>query len=723
MTKLQHKQQPALVLGTTVEGNKVVTLTGIDFERHKHIIGISGSGKSSFLASCALLLLRQGVPFTLVDPTGDLATLILSLLASSDFFRNPKAFDRLWYVDCSREDRFVPFNVLKQPYEPHTIANNLLEATHRAFPVAGTTASLDNMLLAGALVLVENGLPLTALNNLIIDRHVREGLLRNVTDPLVVQFFKSKFEEKVSSQLVDSTLRRSFLFTFSPALRNSLGQKENKLNFRALMDNQTSCIFNLGGLDDNTKRFLGCLLMVGLEQAFLSRANIPAEKRTPYHVIVDEFPLFCASENSFAVVMEQCRKYGGVLYLSHQTTSQLSKGITGSLQNAISILFKLGYEDSTWASQRFVRKQEMQEPGLLDLFLGTSPRQSSPFAQVKTLQEAKHVFENVPRAEAIVTINNQTLHVRTPTVPHGHVDDRKRTEIENEYARRLLTPLATIERERTASNLVLVSSAPAIIKRRTYAPAQKTSRPLALFTGDLEHDIRVALTHFPYATLQQLATLLSKEKSVNYLRKKLSTMTEENKVAVTLLPRVSGGKPLQVYWAPGPGERKHQFLEHTLDCSAALIAGFHVPTIEPSLTLTACTHERTLKATFSSSSIIPDGLLSYQTQAGEIITLALEIDRNTENTSRVEQKFTGYPAWIQRMGIDALTIAFLVTAGGMKRVTALMERAKETIGESDLASLFLFACVPIETMSPRMYLDPVFRGLDTSLHALLEKPL
>ncbi len=722
MSKLQHKPQPALVLGTTVEGNKVVTLTGIDFERHKHIIGISGSGKSSFLASCALLLLRQGVPFTLVDPTGDLATLILSLLASSDFFSNPKAYDRLWFVDCSREDRFVPFNVLKQQYEPHTIANNLLEATHRAFPVAGTTASLDNMLLAGALVLVVNGKPLTALNNLIVDRHFREGLLRNVTDPLVVQFFKSKFEEKVSSQLVDSTLRRSFLFTFSPALRNSLGQKENKLNFRALMESQTSCIFNLGGLDDSTKRFLGCLLMVGLEQAFLSRANIPAEKRTPYHVIVDEFPLFCASENSFAVVMEQCRKYGGVLYLSHQTTSQLSKGIIGSLQNAISILFKLGYEDSTWASQRFVRKQEVQEPGFLDLFLGTNTAVSSPFAQVKTLQDAKHIFENVARAEAIVTMNDQTLHVRTPSVPHVHVDDRKRAEIENEYARRLLTPLATIEKERTASNLVLVSSAPAIIKRRTYAPAQKTSRPLALFTGDLEHDIRVALTHFPYATLQQLATLLSREKSVNYLRKKLSTMTDENKVAVTLLPRVSGGKPLQVYYAPGPGERKHQFVEHTLDCSAALIAGFHVPTIEPSLTLTACTHERTLKAAFSSSSIIPDGLLSYQTQAGEVITLALEIDRNTENTSRIEQKFTGYPAWIQRMGVDALTIAFLVTTGGMKRVTSLMERAKEAIGESDLASLFLFACVPIETMSPRMYLDPVFRGLDTSPHALLEKP-
>src|SRR6266699_1993567 len=163
MDNSQRNVQPSLPLGYTVEGNKFVTLTGTDFERHKHIMGISGSGKSSFLASCALLLLKQGIPYTLIDPHGDLAKLILTLLASGDFFRHPQAYDRLWYVDFSREDRCVPFNVLNQPYEPHTIANNLLKATHRAFPVSGTTASLDNMILASALVLAVHGKPVTAL--------------------------------------------------------------------------------------------------------------------------------------------------------------------------------------------------------------------------------------------------------------------------------------------------------------------------------------------------------------------------------------------------------------------------------------------------------------------------------------------------------------------------------------------------------------------------------
>ncbi len=753
MSSLQHKQ-PALMLGTTVEGNHVVTLTGTDFERHKHIIGISGSGKSSFLASCALLLLKQGVPFTLIDPHGDLAKLILSLLASSNFFSNPKAYDRLWYVDFSREDRCVPFNVLNQPYEPHTIANNLLEATHRAFPVSGTTASLDNMILAGALVLVVNGKPLTALNQCILDADYRNILLRKVSDPLVVQFFKSKFEEKVNSQLVDSTLRRSFLLTFSPALRNTLGQKENKLNFRHLLDSQTSCIFNLGGLDDSTKRLLGCLLMVGVEQAFLSRANMPAEKRTPYHVIVDEFPLFSASEESFSVVLEQVRKYKGTLYLAHQTTSQLSKGITGSLQNALSMLFKLGYEDSTWAAQRFVRKQEVKEQGFLDLFLGTPPRQSSPFDQVKTLQDAKHVFETLERQEAIVTIQKQVLHVRTHTVPSVNVDPRKLAAIEGVYASRLLTPLATIEREQTMANLVLVSLAPAsttpLAKRRVISMVPLDREPLQFISGVLDTDILKALYHFHYATLSQLCILLGREKSVNYVRSKLKKCVEDGLVETMTLAHSAAGKPPTVFYLSPkglkyladtvglpvslpPGNRKHGYVEHTLACNEVLIASVLLPQVEPSITLYDLKHERTLKNTPTKAAdgvaVVPDGWVHLE-QKKENLGICYEIDRSTEEKEKILRKIQNYGAFAhgayqQAFGLSSLTIAFCVTEGDQSRVKQLITWAEQALQNSkEVAPLFLFGSVTPGAIEPaRFFFESFFVSpFDRTPHALIENP-
>src|SRR5438874_734768 len=119
MKSLQHKPQPFLLLGSTSEGN-AVTLTGSDFEQHKVISGITGSGKSTFLAWIALSLLREGIAFSLIDPHGDLCRLILHLLLSSDFFSSPKSFQRLWFVDFNRADSAIAFNVLRGNYDSHS---------------------------------------------------------------------------------------------------------------------------------------------------------------------------------------------------------------------------------------------------------------------------------------------------------------------------------------------------------------------------------------------------------------------------------------------------------------------------------------------------------------------------------------------------------------------------------------------------------------------------
>ena len=535
-------------------------------------------------------------------------------------------------------------------------------------------------------------------------------------------------------------------------LRNTLGQKENKLNFRHLLDSQTSCIFNLGGLDDSTKRLLGCLLMVGVEQAFLSRTNMEAEKRTPYHVIVDEFPLFSAAEDSFSVVLEQVRKYKGTLYLAHQTTSQLSKGITGSLQNAISMLFKLGYEDSTWAAQRFVRKQEVQEQGFLEMLLGTPPRQSSPFDQVKTLQEAKHVFETLERQEAIVTIQKQALHVRTHTVPSVNVDPRKLAAIEDAYAHRLLTPLATIEREQTMSNLVLVSPTPAstppLAKRRVAAMVPLDREPLQFISGVLDTDILNALYHFHYVKLSQLCTLLGREKSVNYVRSKLKKCVEDDLVETMTLARSSAGKPPTVFYLSPkglkyladtvglpvslpPGNRKHGYVEHTLACNEVLIASVLLPQVEPSITLYDLKHERTLKNTptkvADGVSVVPDGWV-HLGQKKEALGICYEIDRSTEEKEKIQRKIQNYGAFAQgayqqAFGLSSLTIAFCITEGGQSRVKQLVTWAEQALQSTkEVAPLFLFGSVTPGAIEPTpFFLNSFFVSpFDRTTHALIE---
>ena len=52
LTALLRTNQPALplpphlILGTDVAGGREIVLTGLDFTQHKHIVGLSGFGKS-----------------------------------------------------------------------------------------------------------------------------------------------------------------------------------------------------------------------------------------------------------------------------------------------------------------------------------------------------------------------------------------------------------------------------------------------------------------------------------------------------------------------------------------------------------------------------------------------------------------------------------------------------------------------------------------------------
>jgi hypothetical protein len=219
----------SLTLGTSL-GGKPMILRGSHAARHKHIMGVSGAGKSKLLESIALQLLNQHVGFALIDPAGDLCDHLLETLLEIGFFKDERAYSRLLYLDFTDRERVVPFNVLAQPYEAHKIASGVLESWKRAWSslAGGSAPALENLLLAGSLVLAENGKPLTHLHLLLSDGTYRARLLARVSDPQVVAFF-DQFEEagKRSGILSESTLRRIFLLTFSPVLRASLGSLLN----------------------------------------------------------------------------------------------------------------------------------------------------------------------------------------------------------------------------------------------------------------------------------------------------------------------------------------------------------------------------------------------------------------------------------------------------------------------------------------------------------------
>lgn len=384
--------------------------------------------------------------------------------------------------------------------------------------------------------------------------------------------------------------------------------------------------------------------------------------------------------------------------------------------------------------------------------MGTPGKQPGAFHQVKNLQEAKQLFETQERQEAIVTIKKQALHVRTHTVPFVTVDPRKLEEIEAIYASRLLTPLATIQRELTASNMVVVSSTPQSTlpraKRRIAVPMVLNREPFQLITGEFPTDILAVLYHFHYATLPQIAKLLQRSTSENYVRTKLKSLVTDGLVETVTLARSSAGKPPTVYYLTAlgmkkvvdtlelptihsTGVKKHGYLEHTLASNEVLIASVALPQVESSIILYDLKHERTLKNAAikiaERTYLVPDGWVHFGMK-NEAIGICYEIDRNTEEKEKIASKLKIYVAFASGIyqhtfGLSSLTIVFCVTEGGERRVKQLVSWAEQALENAqDAASLFLFGSVSPGAIEPtHFFRDSCFISpFDTTTHALIE---
>lgn len=334
---------------------------------HKHLIGLTGSGKSRFLAHCYVELAKAGIGVSLIDPHSDLADEVLALLSDAGL-----ADERLVFVDFGQRERFAPFNILKAPYPKDKLARIITEVCKRVWPaLAGGSAPLfENVMLAACVTLIDNNLPFAAFPSLINDQKSRHELLKNADDPLVVEYITQTFDRLSTKDRIDqaqSSLRRVFNLLLSEEMRYTVGQTENILNFREIMDQGKIAVFDLGGLDEESQRFIGALLAHGYEEAAISRSDIPEDQRVPHHLIIDEFAAFSSSsEAGLARILSQARKYRLTLWLAHQTFGQLSESIANALQNTTRISFALGVADATIMSRVYQQYEPLAYKFTLD---------------------------------------------------------------------------------------------------------------------------------------------------------------------------------------------------------------------------------------------------------------------------------------------------------------------------------------------------------------------
>ena len=320
---------------------------------HTSIIGKTGSGKSSLLATLMRSDLERGHGFALLDPHGDLAELVLDLVP-------PHRIADVVYLNPADLDFPVPFNVLEpRTGQDHLIASGLVSIFQRfwsQFWGPRTEYLVKNAVLA---LLETPGSTLLDLSRLLIDDVFRAQVLGQVQNPAVRQFWGHEYaaySPGFRQEAIAPIQNKAGEFILTPVLRNIVGQRRNLFELRSLMDEGRVLIVNLakGALGEDNSALLGSMILTRLLLAALSRQDTPESERRPFFLYVDEFPNF-ATQGTVSALLSESRKFKIGLTLVQQYIAQASDDLRGAIFGNVGTLitFRCGAEDAVYLAREF----------------------------------------------------------------------------------------------------------------------------------------------------------------------------------------------------------------------------------------------------------------------------------------------------------------------------------------------------------------------------------
>lgn len=320
---------------------------------HMYILGKTGTGKSTLIQNMAVSDIRRGHGMALIDPHGDLTEAILNLIPK-------RRVKDVIYFNPTDLDYPIAFNPLEkvEPDKSHLITSSLITVFKK---VSGDFwgPRMEHILRNSILALLEQ--PQSTLLDiplLLTDKYFRGNIIGKITNPIVQNFWLLEFEKYSPWLRSDATapiLNRIGQFLSSPLIRNIVCQPKSAFNLRQIMDEGKILIVDLskGKIGDDNCSLLGSLLVTKLQLAAVSRADMPEEKRRPFHLFIDEIHSFLTL--SFTDILSEARKYKLYLVMSHQYIEQLDERVRAAIIGNVGtiISFRVGAEDAKFLAKEF----------------------------------------------------------------------------------------------------------------------------------------------------------------------------------------------------------------------------------------------------------------------------------------------------------------------------------------------------------------------------------
>jgi hypothetical protein len=317
-----------------------------DRQRHVYVIGKSGVGKSKLLE----LMIRQDIAFgkgvCVIDPHGELIEDILPFIPEN-------RVEDVCLIDPSDREYAASFNPLANidPEFKHQLTQGLIEVMKRQF-MANWRPRLEHVFRFTVLALLDYPhATMRGMISMLTDRNYRQKVIEYIEDDMVKRFWAIEFadwSEKFDTTAIIPLVNKLGQFLSDPMLRNIFGQKENKIDFEKLMNEQKIVLVNLskGKIGEENSSFFGSMFITKIKQAGMARARMHPKDRKDFYLYVDEFHNVVTQ--TFEHLMSEARKYGICLTLAHQYSSQLIPTVRSAVMGNVgtTIVFRVGGDDA-----------------------------------------------------------------------------------------------------------------------------------------------------------------------------------------------------------------------------------------------------------------------------------------------------------------------------------------------------------------------------------------
>ena len=347
-------RQRGLLLGENDHAGQTipVRLSAEQRTRHTHIIGASGTGKSTLLFNLIRQDILNGEGVAVLDPHGDLIDRILGIIPQN-------RINDVVLLDPADESHSVGFNILSahSHLEKNLLASDLIAVFQRLSTSWGD--QMNSVLQNAILAFLESDRrgTIADLRRFLIEPVFRNEFLKSVKDSEIVYYWQKSFPHLSGNKSIGSILTRLDTFLAQKPIRHMVSQPENRLDFAHIMDSGKILLAKLpeGLLGRENSYLLGTLLVSKFQQIAMSRQAQQITARRDYWLYIDEFANFITP--SMAEILSGARKYRIGLTLAHHELHQLQRNpeVASAVMSHpyTRIVFRVGDDDAKKLAEGF----------------------------------------------------------------------------------------------------------------------------------------------------------------------------------------------------------------------------------------------------------------------------------------------------------------------------------------------------------------------------------